>query len=241
MSEFVSSSIASANTRSYKVKAFLAKPPKRAAFLRLVAAGEEDEAQVPLGEWQEGEIVPELALEILELLDGHALEMQTHITANLSYVDQTGKIVRSMVLKRQGNHVVGEGTGLLGPEEMNSQLTGDARSQAQSAQRHLEVMGRVYMAGIASLLTHSERIVQRQAEMLETLASRLGRAERRIDAKEAEVMELVEVLQQLQESSADKQNPAMERAWSLFERLAPTLMQQVLSGAAPRPAAEAAE
>jgi uncharacterized coiled-coil protein SlyX len=201
------------------------------AFLRFVAAGAEDEAQVPLGEWQREEIVPELAGELVELLDQHAVEMGSHITATLAYVASDGSIVQALTLKRQANHVVaGEGTGLMvHPEDMNAQLTGDARSQASQAQKHLEVMGRVYMSGMAGLLAHSERLVTRQSEMLETLANRLGRSERRIDQKEQELADLVEAMREARESGGEAASPAMERAFQMLERLAPHLIGQFVA------------
>ncbi len=237
MDEYIGSAIASGNTRISKVRQFLAKPPKRMAFLRLVAAGSEDTAQVPLGEWQQSEVLPELAAEIVALLDQHAEEMEAHITANLSYVDEAGKLVRTLVLKRQGNHVMGDGTGLLGPEEINASLTGDMRSQAQGAQRHLEVMCKVYMTGMAGLLAHSERIVTRQSEMLETLASRLGRADRRADSKEEELDELVQALRDARDADqGGGTSPAMERAFVLLERIAPHLLAQFAANQQTKPA-----
>jgi hypothetical protein len=236
MSDYIGSALGSANTRAAKVRTFLAKPPKRAAFLRLVAAGDEAEAQVPLGEWQREEVLPELALEILAKLDEHATEMQAHITANLSYVDNGGKVVNTLLLKRQGNHVQGEGTSLDTPEGINSQLTGDVRAQSIQAQRHNEVMFRVYMTGMASILTHSERIVARQAEMLESMASRLGRAERQLDGKEAELQQMLEAMAEAKESG-EAMSPAMQRAFAMLEALAPHLMAQLMSGRSSAPSA----
>ena len=233
--EYVASVVQSGNTRLSKVKRFLAKPAARAAALRMVAAGSEGEAQIPLGEWRREEVLPELALEILETLDDHAREMGGHITASLAYVDEGGTVVKTLVLQRQANHLAADAsTGLLNPEDMNAQLTGDMRSQAAGAQRHLEVMSRIYLAGMAGLLAHSERLVTRQSEMLETLANRLGRAERRIDVKEAELEELLETLRTLKEADKSAGNeqpssPAMERALAMLERLAPHLLQQFMA------------
>lgn len=227
---YVGSALGSANTRLWKVRQWLSKPPKRAAQLTLIAAGEEAEAQVRLGQWEAEEALPELAGEIIEALNEHATEMSAHITATLAFVDAGGRVLKSMVLKRQGNHAADDAaSGMLGPEEMNAQLTGDARSQAQSAQRHLEVMCRVYMTGMAGLLAHSERLVTRQSEMLETLASRLSRSERRADSKEMELYQLGEMLRQLKEDAGDRPNPVVERAWGLMEQLAPHILQQMMA------------
>ncbi len=179
--------------------------------------------------------MPELAGEIVELLNSHAAEMQAHITASLAFVDEAGKVVRATVLKRQGNHVSGEGTSLDTPESINSQLTGDVRAQSIQAQRHNEVMFRVYMSGMASVLAHSERLVSRQADMLETLASRLGRAERRVDAREEELGELLEAIAE-SKAEGNASSPAMDRALAMLEKLAPHLLAQFANANTQRPA-----
>lgn len=232
MSDYVASAIASGNTRISRVRTFLAKPPKAATRLRLVGAGAEDSAQVPLGEWEVCEVVPELAAEIIAMLDDHAREMGGHITATLAYCDEGGAVKGALVLKRQANHLE---DGLLAPEDMNAQMTGDMRSQAQGAQRHLEVMARVYMAGMAGLLAHSERLVTRQSEMLETLASRVGRAERRADQKDEELEALINALREARDADqagGGAASPAMERAFGMLERLAPALVAQFMASRA---------
>ena len=228
------SSIASANTRMSKVKRFLAKPPKAAALLRLIAASEEGEAQVPLGEWQAEEVTPELALEVLAILDDHTKEVGGHVLAQLAWVTPDGKVVSASTLKRQANHVMADSTAIDTPENINAQLTGDVRAQSVQAQRILEVMSRLYMTGMAGLLAHSERLVTRQSEMLESLASRLGYAERRADEKSRELDDLLDAIRAARDESAPAEsNSAQERAMKLLEAIAPQLLAQLM---APKPA-----
>lgn len=233
MEEYVGSAIASGNTRASKVKRFLSKPPRSAALLRFVAASEEGEAQVPLGEWQVEEVTPELALELLAILDDHTKEVGGHVVAQLAWVNTEGKVVSASTLKRQANHVMSESTAIDTPENINATLTGDTRAQSVQAQRHNEIMFRVYMQGMASNLAHSERMVARMAEMLETLASRLGRAESRADMKERELDALLEALREAREADAPEGSPAQERALKLLELIAPQLLQQLMQ---PKPA-----
>lgn len=249
MDEYVSSTLRSGNTRISKVRRFLAKPPKAAVMLRFVAAAEEGEAQAPLREWELEEVVPELAEDILAMLDDHAVEMGGHVSALLTYVDCDGKTRGTLLLKRQANHVLADSAGsdsLQTPEDINMTLTGDTRAQSQQAQRHNEIMFRVYMAGMASNMAHSERMVARMADMMEVIASRLGSAERRADAREREIEELLDLVRTMRAandnaSEAEPGASAQDRALKFLEMLAPALMQRMMGGnAAPPPPRDAA-
>lgn len=240
--EYVAAVVGSGNTRLSRIKKFLAKPPKAAVALVLVAAAEDGESQTPLGQWEIAECVPELAIQVVDLLEAHTAEVGGHVVAQLAFVNATGAVVAAVALKRQANHLLQDDAGgLSGVLEANNALTGDTRSQAVQAQQHLERMSKLHIAGLASVLVHSERIVQRQAEMLETLADRLGYAESRAERKERELDELVEALRE-QKGEGEEMSPAQERALKFIEALAPHVMAKLMAGPpAPKPKPPAVE
>lgn len=226
------------NTRVAKIRRFTARPPKNAASLMLVGAMDDGEAQIPLGQWEKDEVTTDTALMIEQALNDYAIEMGGHVTASLGWIAENNRVLISLPLKRQANHVLDEANETV--QGLNAQLTGDQRSLVQQAQVASERVQKIYIAGIASILVHSERIVQRQAEMLGTLANRLGRAEARADAKEAELEALRDAIIEAREQGGEQPNPALDRAVRILEGIAPHIAAQLFANARPAQPAQTA-
>lgn len=211
------------NTREYKIKQFLAKPPARAHFLTFKAQVNEG-TEMALGEWEKHEVAPVLALTLVEMLDHHAVELGGVVHAVLAWCDANGAQVKAMPLQRQATHITE-------PRELVARsLQGDATSLVLQAQRQQEVMSRVYMAGINSTLSMHERMADRAMGLLDAQTSRLAKLEQE-NAELRGALQELQALLEAREAGAEpsETSEAQLRALKLVEQFAPMLVARLLA------------
>lgn len=226
----------SPNTREHKIKAFLAKPPKRADRLWMLAASDNDDGPAQarmLAEWTRTECVPELAGVILERLEEHAQEMGGAVTCELSYRDKDGNACGSMVLKRQASQIESQADLAL------ASIQGDARSLVVQAQAQSLMLQKLYVGAMGGVLAYSKD----QAERAESQAHRYLR---RIVELEHECDNLKDALRVAEEVAAaagpdgsTAVSEAQGRALKMLETFAPLLMARLLGPGQATPAAAA--
>lgn len=231
------------NTRIGQVKRYLARVPKAAVALQLQCAQSQD-SMVLLGEWAADEVVPELAEEVLLLLEEHAETVRASITGQLVFVTDQGLRVGSQKVLRQSPPSMddGEVPGTGGTIwSTPAQLTGESQQQAAQAQRHLEVMTKMVFSAMGMLCSQMKSANEHVLELCETLATRLSESELRARENVARADEAEEVAREIQEAAAkvedDGKGEAVDRLVKMFEQFAPVVVAQMMSPQAPRPPA----
>lgn len=214
----------SGNTREHKVRAFLAKPPKRAAKLIMAAAGEEETKALVLGEWQREEVVPALSTDIIERLEEHAQEVGGAVECQLIYFDKDGAQVQALMLKRQASQIE------TATDLAMKSVQGDARSLVVQAQVQSLAVQKLYLSSMSQVLVVSQQIAGRANDQAEGYL-------RRIVDLEHENERLKEALCALEEMAAAEgpakaTSPAQEEALGLLKQLVPVLMAKLLAPSA---------
>lgn len=207
------------NSRERKLKAFLAKPPRGAALLRMVA--DVDGAPIRLGEWVIDVVAPSLAGEVLEKLDSHAAECGGVVSVVLSFLSKDGEGLASHVMRRQSSH-------LTDTEALSqSVMSGDGRGVVSAATAMSIASQRLYMQGMQGLLANYQSVAERDAAAYERLLERCLRAESERD-------QFREALQQLEAcvSQPDASAP-QDRVVRILEPLIPVIMQRLLVSSQP--------
>lgn len=218
--------INSGNTREHKVRSFLAKPPKLALKLCMLAFVDEG-SPVQLHEWQREEVLPALAADILSMLDEHAQEMGGSVQCTLTYVDEAGKQLGTMVLKRQASHIAPQD----GAELTATVLQGDAKSLVVAAQAQSLQVQRLYLSSMAGVLAASERLANRAEDAVGDLQKRIARLE-----VENETLRQAVAYAEAMAASGEVATPTTEAqsaALKMLEQMAPLIMQRLLSPTAP--------
>lgn len=163
-------------TRAAAIKRYLAKPPKQAALLLMQAQAEGTQTVHTLGEWPVDEAVPGLTADILAILDDHAAELNAAVVAQLVYRSATGANVGPVKVVRRTNPNATVGDTLAsGPE----QLTGDYVSQSVQAQKHLEVMAKLYLGNMQQMFALQRQSTEHVMELCDSLAQRVVESEHR--------------------------------------------------------------
>ena len=146
-----------------------------------------------LGSWPVDEAVPGLTPDILAILDDHAGELNAAVVAQLSYQAATGANVGPVKVVRRVNPNQGAvGDSLAsGPEH----LTGDYVSQSVQAQKHLEVMAKLYLGNMQQMFALQRQSTEHVMELCDSLAQRVVESERREERLKQERDEAVEVLE----------------------------------------------
>jgi hypothetical protein len=164
----------SPNSATASVKRWLAKTPTKCATMQLRVHGEGGAAV--LGTWDGTEAKPGLAAEIVEAIDAHASATQQHCVASLEWLDAAEKVLQTRSLRRTYQRE---------PEEAGVSLSGSNADQAAQAQRHLEVMTKIYYNGIGGSIQQILKVSEATLRMLETLSARAEQAEQERDALRA--------------------------------------------------------
>lgn len=231
------------NTRMGQVKRYLVRVPKQAHALQLQVAQSQD-SMVLLGEWPVDEVRPELAEEVLLLMEEHAETVRASITGQLVFITDGGHRVGSQkVLRQSPPSMDDDGDSPPGAVwSTPAQLTGEAQQQAAQAQRHLEVMTKMVFSAMGMLCTQMKSANEHVLELCETLATRVSESEgraresiQRADEAESYLRELVEQTKSAEDS---EKNEATERLMKMFEPLVPIIVGQLV---APRPPASAVQ
>lgn len=212
--------INSGNTREHKVRAFLAKPPKKAAKL-VMHASEAEGSLLQLAEWEREEVLPALAPEILVLLDDHATEMGGSVQCTLAYLDAHGVVIGTMVLKRQSNHIEN------GAELQAAMLAGDSKSLVVQAQAQSLQVQRMYLSSMAGVLAASERLAAREEDRVNELQRRVARLELENEALKTALAQAEALV--AAGDAGEPINAAQSQALDLLKQLAPLLMQRLLT------------
>lgn len=233
------------NTRIGQVKRYLVRVPKAAEVLQLQVAQSQD-SMVLLGEWQADEVRPELAEEILLLLEEHAETVRASITGQLVFVTSQGMRVGSQKVLRQSPPSMDDDDAMPGGVGQTvwstpAQLTGESQQQAAQAQRHLEVMTKMVFSAMGMLCTQMKSANEHVLELCETLATRLSESEtrsresvQRADEAEAYLREAIEAAKSDDKAESSE---ATERLMKFLEPLVPVIMGQLMVPQAPRPPA----
>lgn len=212
--------------RESSIKRFLAKPPKAAQSLKLEAVALGTESPVTLQEWQnDDELVPALCAEILALCEETAAEMNASLVCTLSYWTASNVKVGAEKVLNIRNPNAGKGASLASTAQ---ELTGDYTSQAVQAQKHHEVMAKMYLMHLDQLLRSSRDSVEHALNLADRMASRLVEYEHRADKAERRAEEAEEVLNTVQESEGSDSQVSASQA-QMMQQLAPYL-PQIIAG-----------
>lgn len=221
------------NSRMAQVKKWLAKVPRGASQLRLIASAEGGGTPVQLGAWPAEQVVPATTCEeIVGLLDEHCKELGQTIVAVLDWTAGDGaKVGGVKVLKRSPQHIASDTLASL-PEE----LSGDSTSQAIQAQRHLEVMMRMQlqaMAGMFQLMrTTNDQLMERMQASRETereWEERARRAERELE----ELREAVREVDASGDQASAETAAAQTRIVRLLEPVIGAAIAKYIAGSQP--------
>lgn len=187
-------------TRLAKLRRWLSGAPRAATALRVVVV-QADVSSV-VAEYEQDEVRPATADEILEQLDGilDATEEAT-LTAQLQWLDGEGKVTRARVekLRKRAREDA------LAVQTPGVVLSGRPEDQAAQAQRHLEVMARTYAnatAGVLQQMLRTSEAAVRLAEAMGARVEQLDRESRRLRAQVERSLQL--------SSSGDEYEPSPE-------------------------------
>lgn len=212
--------------RESSIKRFLAKPPKSAASLKLEAVALGTESPVVLAEWQNDDgLVPALCAEILALCSETAAEMNAALVCTLSYWTASGVKCGAEKVLNIRNPNAGQGASLASTAQ---ELTGDYTSQAVQAQKHHEVMAKMYLMHLDQLLRSSRDSVEHALNLADRMASRLVEYEHRADKAERRAQEVEEVLETVSASEGGDAEVSTAQA-QMMQQLAPFL-PQIIAG-----------
>lgn len=231
------------STRAHAIKRYLSKPPKGATTLHLLAAANGTETVNELAQWPIDDMRPELANEVVEILDDHARELNAAIIGALKCRNAAGEFFGPVKSIHRVNP-----NALVGGESLAStslQLTGDYTSQAQQAQKHLEVMTKLHLTSIRDLFQLQRQAQEHTMELCDSLAQRLVESERR-EAKATErAAEVEDILVSVQNQSPEDAatTASQEAIGKTLEPYMPLIVQAVmraLGGPAPAASSPAA-
>lgn len=212
--------------RESSIKRFLAKPPKSAQTLRLEAVALGTESPVTLAEWpNDEELTPSLCKGILELCAETAAEMNASLVCTLSYWTASGVKTGAEKVLNIRNPNAGQSISLASTAQ---ELTGDYTSQAVQAQKHHEVMAKMYLQHLNSLLQMARDSAEHAMGLADRLAGRLIEQERRTDTAERRAEAAEEVLATVQESEGTDAEVNASQA-QMMQTLAPFL-PQIIAG-----------
>jgi len=206
-------------TRSYKIRAFLAKPPKRAECLRLHTEGEDTELTV--GVWEDREAWrPELAAEIQTAAETHAY-------------DESASVVRlKLVFEDASKHEL-KGIRIVHKNEDNpaqlmsaaSELTGSQTSQVMQAQRHMEALMRLVMDSQVKIIAQQRETTQHALDMCASLAARIAETEGRERDAQAKADEFRAMAEKLSESPDAEKEKGVADFIEIVRPMLPFVMQ----------------
>lgn len=206
------------------LKRFLSKPPKNAQKMRCEVVPLGTERAIVLQEWpNDDELVPALAIEILQLLDENASELNAALTATLSYWSASEQQIGPTKVLQIRNPNMRAAQSL---DSTAEQLSGDYTSQAVQAQKHHEVMAKMYLSHLNGLLESSRQTLEHTMELCERLAAKVVESEQVAAKAVAERREMEEVMDRVQ--AAEGEDSAVSVAQSqVLQQLAPFVPQIV--------------
>lgn len=221
------------NTRMGAVKRYLSRVPKEAAVLQLTVAQSADSLML-LGEWPADEVRPEIAEEILLLMEEHSETMRASITGQLGYVTEGGQRVGSQRVLRQQTPSMADGESDAGMWSTPAQLTGESQAQAAQAQRHLEVMTKMVFTAMGMLCSQMKGANEHVLELCEVLATRLSESEQRSRESIQRAENAEEwIREQVAAAASDdtqESSEAQDRVMKLLEPLIPMVMAAMAGG-----------
>jgi hypothetical protein len=180
------------------------------------------ERAIVLQEWpNDGELVPALAGEILQLLEENAAELNAALTATLSYWSATDQQVgpTKALLIRNPNMRASQSL-----DSTAEQLSGDYTSQAVQAQKHHEVMAKMYLMHLDGLLQSSRATLEHTMELCERLAAKVVESEQVAAKAVAEKREMEDVLDRVSESQGSDSEVSVAQS-QVMQQIAPFLPQ----------------
>ncbi len=218
--------VSAEQTRPFAIKRFLSKPPKGAHKLTLTAQAVGTTQELKLGTWSNDDgLTPELVdLEIIPLLDETSQEMNASLVAVLTFWTASEQKLTEKVVQRSNVNVQEHDT----LASTAGQLTGDYTSQATQAQKHLEVMAKLYLNNLNGLFALQRQAQEHTMELCDRLASRVVDAERKAERASAEKDELVEVMTRVEESQGQDSEVSVAQS-QMMQQLAPFL-PQIIAG-----------
>lgn len=179
----------SSNSRIGRVRAWLARPPKAAETLSLTTKGDEPQQ---LGTWAAEEVTPELAPEIVMLVDECAANRGAEVNARLVFVTAGGRELKVTDLQKRPDGLV-EASDV---EMHGIQLDGSARSLVVQAQAFAGAAIQQLIRGNAVTMSHMARVCEQATQTSQQLADELREARKERQRSEAHARELVKALQQ---------------------------------------------
>lgn len=151
--------LTSHNARVAQIRKFVAKPPPRAARLRLVTAA--DENVEPLGEWlrEECEGNGNVAVDVSETLQDHCNTSSRPIEAILGWCAEEGSRITTKRLRARPAETDDLEATALG-------IDGSGTGQVVQMQRHLEAMTRSYLTAHQAQISAANMLATNMAERL---------------------------------------------------------------------------
>jgi hypothetical protein len=219
----MSEEIAAPNTREAMVRRFIAKPPRKAATLRLDAVAEG--GPVRLSTHEAAEVTPELAREILHALDEHAREVGGRVQALLQWCDRDGQVLASSKLSRQAAHVVMPSADAQ-VEALQTDRDGVTALAMAHASQSMQLMVRSQAAITQQLLTANQALLS----MCESLAQRVVETD---DRERESRRELQMAQEELAAAAAKGQEPSPDVVTRLLPLLQPVLVRMLSAPASP--------
>ena len=214
------SSSGAESTKEWKVRRFLAKPPRRAERLVLLVAAEAGDAMA-LAEYEVDAARPELAPAIVQALEDHATEVGHAVEARLVFCDAEGKPVTQLAMRREGPPITNSA------ELTDAVMKGDARSLVAIASTQSLALQKLYMSGMKDALDSAMRLGERHEEQVERLVRKQVELEKELaDLRDALLAAEMLVASPPAEAAVSE---TQERALKLLESMAPVLIQKLLS------------
>lgn len=196
----------SPNSTLHTVRRYVARKPRGATALRLVVR--EDASVQVLARWSDEELRPTVASEVVESLDAHCQAREANVVASLEWLDDASQVVQQRALKRRFKRPDDDVSGL--------PLSGSTSDQAAQAQRHLEVMTRLYYQGIGGSLQQMLKVSEATLKLLERVSERGQMAEDERDRLRAE-------LDAMKPEQADKPDETQAELLGMAKQMLPLL------------------
>lgn len=214
----VTQGIESQNKRLQVLKRWLAKPPARAAVLRLLQVGT---PPLPLAQWTTDLLVPGLAHEIEALMSQHAEDLEkSEVDFLLIFETDAGQaLVTKPMSVRRATSSMDDGTSIA------SQLDGSQQAWNQQMQRSYEALIRMF-------LTAQQAQTQSLIAIVTTLSTKIVEGEHRTDDARELSHALREAMVEMKHARPDddepqRLSPAMERLFGLLEAHGPMILAKL--------------
>lgn len=177
------------NSRVGTVRRWLARPPKQAATLSLATR---DDSPQQLGTWEADEVTPELAPEIVTLVDECASARGAEVHARLVFLTAGGRELKVCDLHKRPD-------GLMETADVEAHgmvLDGSQKSMLVQAQAFASAAIQQLIRGNAVTMSHMARVCEMSTQTAQQLADELRASREERQRSDKRVRELLAALTQ---------------------------------------------